>query len=744
MMIGKTILHYKILEKLGEGGMGVVYLAEDTKLKRNTAIKFLPHRFSINEEEKRRFEIEAQAAASLNHPNITTIYAIEKFNEEYFIAMEYVKGKELDSIIESSQTESIPFEKMLYQSLQIAEGLEAAHKKGIVHRDIKSQNIMITETDKIKIMDFGLAKIAGGMDVTQIGTTVGTISYMSPEQSRGVTVDHRTDIWSFGVVLYEIFTGELPFKGSYDQAIIYSILNEKPPLLNKIENKTIQNVITKALEKNVDERYLTMSDLISDLKSAAGGKATKPQPVNIKKLAVLPFCNILDDQETNFLGFALADQIIGALAYSKKILVRPSSAIRKFQNEVVDIQKTGSELIVDYILTGNYLKVADTIRLNMELIELEQNKMIWREPVELQYKNVFELQDIVSQKVVKELKVRFSDEERILMKHETPGNQAAYQIYLRALSYPPTIEGNKISVEMLRSAINLDPEFAPAYHEAGIRLHYMAQVGENTSEDLENAIENLNKAISLKENFLQALASLALIYTDIGKHEEAHSLLMRALKINPNDPWIHFSLSYHYRYIGFLDESEKELEIVFSIDPENPRFRSSIVTYMFKGKYDEVLESFDLAIESPYTLNYLGEIAFRSGRKELSKEYFEKVIKIKDEIGEYYFASSFLEFFKGNISEAIKFNIKREEAEPADGEILYEIARLYALFNSKENCIRALKKSIDMGFVSYPFMIKDSFFNAYSEDEDIQALFSIAESKHQELRKNLNTGMNVQ
>ncbi len=740
-MIGKTILHYKVLEKLGEGGMGIVYLAEDSKLKRKVAIKFLPRQFARSESEKQRFEIEAQAAASLNHPNITTIYSIDKFDDELFFAMEFVEGKELKSLIETTDQDSSSAEKILEYSIQIGEALEAAHKKGIVHRDIKSQNIMVTENGKVKIMDFGLAKITGSSNVTQLGTTVGTISYMSPEQTKGIEVDHRTDIWSFGVVLYELLTGELPFKGNYDQAIIYSIINEDPPLIDEIENKSLQKIVKKALEKDPDERYNDMQDVVTDLKSLKDTKVAVSKTIDIKKVAILPFCNILDDPQTNFLGFALADQIIGALAYSKNILIRPSSAIRKYQNEIVDIEEAGKELNVEYILTGNYLKQSDTIRLNMELIESASGKMIWREPIELQFENVFKLQDIVSQKVVEELKIRFSDEERILMKHETPKNQVAYQIYLRALSYPMTIEGNKISIEMLNNATTLDPEFAPAYLEAGIRYHQMAQVGKNTSIALENTIAALTKAISLKKDFLPALASLGLVYTDIGRHEEAHSLLLEALKINPNDPWLHFSLSYHYRYIGFLDESEKELEITFSIDPDNPRFRSAIVTYMFQEKYDEVLESFKLDIKSPLTLNYLGEIAYRSGRRELAKEYFEKVLEIKDEIGEFYFASSFKEYLEGNLDNAIEYNLKRENSEPEDGEILYEIARLYALYGKVEDCRRALKRAVEKGFISYTFMKKDTFFNSVMDDENIQELFSIAKNKYEDLRGKLITNI---
>ena len=283
-MNGETILHYKIIEKLGEGGMGVVYLAEDTKLKRQVAIKFLPHHISANEEERKRFEIEAQAAASLNHPNIATIYAIEEVNEQMFIVMEYIEGKELKDVIERKHAgaeyiQPLQMGVIISYAVQIAEGLDAAHKKGIIHRDIKSSNIMITNDDKVKIMDFGLAKIKGRTQLTKVGSTIGTIDYMSPEQARGGEIDHRTDIWSFGVILYELLTGKLPFTADYDQAIIYSILNENPvsPSGLKPEIPLLLNqIIIKCLDKDKNARYQSAKELYKELRK------TKTSGRNIK------------------------------------------------------------------------------------------------------------------------------------------------------------------------------------------------------------------------------------------------------------------------------------------------------------------------------------------------------------------------------------------------------------------------------------------------------------------------------
>jgi len=268
-MLGKQILHYRIIKKLGEGGMGVVYLAEDTKLKRQVAIKFLPGHVSIKSEERERFKIEARAAAALNHPNITTIYAIEETDDQIFIVMEYIQGQELKNVVGAGSQSAPTVNEIVNLTIQIAEGLQVAHENGIIHRDIKSSNIMITEGGKIKIMDFGLARFKGSAHVTREGTTIGTAAYMAPEQARGDEADERSDIWSLGVVIYEMLSGQLPFKGNYEQAVIYAILNEEPEPISKNifeVNDRIVKIINQSLQKDVQERYQTVKDLLNDLR----------------------------------------------------------------------------------------------------------------------------------------------------------------------------------------------------------------------------------------------------------------------------------------------------------------------------------------------------------------------------------------------------------------------------------------------------------------------------------------------
>jgi serine/threonine protein kinase len=266
-MIGKTILHYKILDKLGEGGMGVVYKAEDRRLKRNVAIKFLQRFSSISSEDYERFHIEAQAAAALNHPNITTIHSIEENNEDPFIVMEYIDGEDLKNKRKSSSLSPEDINKI---AIQVCEGLLAAHEQGIIHRDIKSSNIMLTKKGQVKIMDFGLAKISSGTQVTKETKTFGTAAYMSPEQAQGETVDNQTDIWSFGVVLYEMLTGRLPFPGDYEQAVIYSILNEEPKPIEQSTKRQIPDnfiqVAMRCLQKSKEDRYRSIEDVLTDLR----------------------------------------------------------------------------------------------------------------------------------------------------------------------------------------------------------------------------------------------------------------------------------------------------------------------------------------------------------------------------------------------------------------------------------------------------------------------------------------------
>jgi len=493
-MIGKTILHYKIIEKLGEGGMGVVYLAEDTKLKREVAIKFLPHHISANKEDKQRFEIEAQAAASLNHPNITTIYAIEETDSELFIVMEFIDGIDLKNKIIS---DIIPTDEAIRISIQIAEGLEAAHKKGIVHRDIKCSNIMISNDDKVKIMDFGLAKVKGNSQLTRMDSVIGTIAYMSPEQASGKTVDQRTDLWSLGIVFYEMLTGRQPFKGDYEQAIIYSILNEPPEPL-RLERPDIpeklEQIVSRALAKKPTDRYQNCEQLLNDLQSFSqltervsvsdiqtrrneadtlryniktSPKSTddylkksvrqlkvtrkmvmailvliavaiyfflqtvKPDYTHNKKIAVLPFTNINDDPADEYFSDGIMEDILTQLVKIGGLKVISRTTMMRYKNSNKTLREISKELNADVVLEGSVRHDSSQLRISVQLIDANTDEHIWAETYDKEFDKVFIIQSEIAQKVAGALQTTLSPEEKTQIEKVIKSNSNAYNLFLQ-------------------------------------------------------------------------------------------------------------------------------------------------------------------------------------------------------------------------------------------------------------------------------------------------------------------------
>ncbi len=782
-MIGKYVLHYKILEKLGEGGMGIVYLAEDTKLERKVAVKFLPHQVSVNEEEKERFKIEAKAAASLNHPNIAQIYSIEESGEEIFIVMEYIEGKELKNIIETHNDASIQMNDIVDYAILIAEGLEAAHKKGIIHRDIKSSNIMVTDDGKVKIMDFGLAKVKGGSQVTKIGTTIGTTAYMSPEQARGEKVDDRTDIWSFGVVLYEMLTGKLPFAGDYDQAIIYSILNEKQKPFSSSWKKFpdgMEQIVNNSLEKNPHKRFNDFSEVLTLLQNIKNSKG-KDVISNSKKIkrrtiiaiasailiiflltiflkdfnypdnntaesksktiriAVLPFNNIKKDKETNFLGFALADQIIGSLAYVNNILVRPASSVRQFESEQLSPKKAGNQLKVEYILDGSYLKNADRIRLNLELINIRLNEIVWRNNFDVKYENAFKLQDLVSRKVMSGLQIQFSPKGG---NKNIPKNSLVYEYYLKSIENSHTVKDIKEkALPLLKKAVSLDSTFAPLFVALGDNYISLSDL-DPTEKGYRKAAETAyKKALLLNSNLLSALNGLARLYMDIGKHIEAVKLVRRVLQINPNNAGAHFELGYIFRYTGMLDYAVKEMSTAIKLDPESSQFKDIAQTYFYVGKYRDALDALGTDQNNPFVTYWRGEIYIRKNKMELAKQNLKRTAEIDSGgiIGS--LAETDFQFISGNPGKALNIlnvlDSALEKSDIYDGETYYILANKFRMLGNVKDCIRLLKKSVDHGFYNYQLMVKDSLLDYAVNNLEFKRVLQIAKSESEKFKNKL-------
>lgn len=452
-------------------------------------------------------------------------------------------------------------------------------------------------------------------------------------------------------------------------------------------------------------------------------------------IAVLPFSNSKPDPETDYLGFAIADQVIGSLAYLKNISVRPSGSVRKYEKQAIDPLIAGKDLQVDYILIGNYLKHANIIRLNIELVEVHTNEMIWREPMEVDFNNVFELQDIVAQKVVEGMNIQFSQKELNNIGKDIPDNPLAYEYYLRSISYQHTNEGDQLAIEMLKKSIEIDSSFAPAYDQLGFRMKALAQFGLLNPEETNRAENYLLKAISLNGTLLSALGNLAIQYTETNRSEEAVEIIRQMLDINPHNAQAHYSLGYIYRYSGMLNESVLEMEKAVAIDPNNSMFRSLGVTYMNLGEYEKAFNALDIDKGSTYSLGWQGIILFRQNNPEQAVEYFIRVIAMEPEKLWGLVATANKAFIEGNINKGVIAMRKLEQANLTDAEPWYYWASFYALLGDRAGCIRALQRAVDGGYFNYPFMLSDFYLDPVRDDAEFQIILERAKEKHLDFRK---------
>ncbi|UCG51459.1 MAG: protein kinase [Candidatus Latescibacterota bacterium] len=623
-MIGKTISHYKILEKLGEGGMGVVYKAEDTKLKRTVALKFLSPQAVGTAEEKTRFVHEAQAAASLNHPNICTIYEIDQIEEQSFIAMEHIDGQSLKAKIEVRPLE---IDAVIDIALQVAAGLREAHEKGIIHRDIKSANVMVTQTGQAKIMDFGLAKSPGKTQLTKDGTTVGTVAYMSPEQGRGDAVDHKSDIWSLGVVLYEMIAGSLPFKGDHEQAVMYSILNENPVPLTGVRSGVpmdLEKIVGKCLEKDPQGRYQHVDDLMVDLKQMAASmtgpskvgrvgtvKSTTIKSVigrglgvvviavvialgfvaiyprffapaeresisDIKKVAVLVFENLGPPQDEYFAN-GITDAITARLAGIRGLGVISRQSAMQYKGSDRSIQKIGNELGVDYILEGTVQRERpqdpeSRVRVIPQLIRVSDDLHVWAATYDENMTGVFRVQSEIAERVARELDVKLLDPERTRLDANPTENIEAYEYYMRGLDYfdRAEVEQNaRAALRMYERAVELDPDFALAW-AALSRAQVWIYWAFDKMGELSMAEAASDRALQLAPDLPEAHVARGYIYY-YGRrdYEKALEHFNTARQLRPSDAEATGAAGFILRRQGKWEDAIARMKNALEMDPRS-------------------------------------------------------------------------------------------------------------------------------------------------------------------------------
>lgn len=688
-MIDKTILHYHIIEKLGEGGMGVVYKAEDTKLNRIVAIKFLPHQILSNTEERRRFEIEAQAAAALNHPNIATIYAIEETDNDIFIVMEYIDGIELKEKINKGITD---LDDCIELILQAAEGLKAAHQKGIVHRDIKSSNIMINSSGQIKIMDFGLAKIGGTSHITKVGTTLGTTAYMSPEQAKGEHVDQRTDIWSLGVIIYEMLTRKLPFKGEFEQAVIYSILNEDPESMTSIRSGIpikLDQLVRKTLIKDPDHRYQNAEELIGDLKEIKNKKESKKDFE--KTVAVLPFENISPDKETDYFADGLAEELIINLSKIKEVKVIARANTFQYKETKKDLKTIGIELGVQYLMVGSVRKFRDDLRISVQLIEAIKSIQIWGETYKGKLADIFDIQEKVSKEIVDALMVKLSPVEKIELTKRPTLNAEAYDYYLRGRNFLSNRTRNNIDFAILlfQKAVELDSRFASAFAGLGEAYAIIYRDFDRQEKWLDNALEVSLKALMYDPTLSEAYTSLGLAYFGKNSLDEALTASKKAIDLDPNNINAYWILSRIYQSTGKDAEATEVLEKTILINPNFFQAYDDLEMCSLRlGDKDKYYRTLDTIIK--VVPKYLAQHPEDTYRR---MSYAVTLAKLK------------------RYEEAKLEGEKALDISPNDPVMMYYGANLYSYLNQKTKAVELLRDAIDKGYENFEWIKRDPDFD---------------------------------
>jgi len=589
---------YRIIEEIGAGGMGVVYKAEDLKLKRCVALKFLPPHLMDEPDLKERFLIEAQAAAALSHPNICVIHEVGESEERPYIAMEYVEGETLRDKVKEGP---IKTEEALNIITQVAAVLGEAHQKGIIHRDIKSANIMVTAKGRAKVMDFGLAKLRGSSSLTKSQTTLGTVAYMSPEQARGDSLDPRTDIWSLGVVLYELLAGKLPFRGDQDQTVIYAILHREPEPLTKLRPglaPELDHVVGQALTKKAVDRYRTMEELREDLAAIAEGLKplrAKPKPAAIK-LAVLPFANLTGDPEQEFLSDGLTQEMITLLGrlHPQSLGVIARTSVMRYKKSETPIDQIGRELGVDYVLEGSARREGSRVRVSADLIQVRDQTQLWGDVFEREMSGILVLQNEVAGNIAKALAFKLLPSEQTLLAAARPVNPEAHEAYLKGLQYSYKLLPTEMDTafQYFELALRKDPGYALAY--AGISFVWTArqQMGlAPPTEATPKAKAAAQQALALDDTAAEAHYALANImawgdWDWTGAERE----FKRAIELNPNFPDARIYYSHLLGITGRHGEAMAEVRRVLEIDPYNSLYQSlAAAVFLLAHRYDEAI-----------------------------------------------------------------------------------------------------------------------------------------------------------
>jgi serine/threonine protein kinase len=729
-MIGQKISHYKVIEKLGGGGMGVVYKAEDVTLERTIALKLLPPELALDENWRSRFILEARAASAMDHPNICTIHEIDETAEgQLFICMPFYEGETVKRKIARGP---LPVQDAIDIATGVVNGLVNAHSSGIVHRDIKPANIMVTNDGVVKIVDFGVAKLTGMEEVAKTGTILGTTPYMSPEQATGKEVDQRTDIWSFGVLLYEMLSGHLPFTADHEQALTYLILHENPEPLDTLRSDVptaLRRIVARSLEKDPVNRYQRVEEILEELKSPVASvvSTTEKRP----SIVVLPFTDISPGKDNEYFSDGLTEQIITDLSQIRTLRVISCTSAMKLKGTNKSAKTIGAELDVQYLLEGSVRKVENSLRINAQLIDVARDSNLWAEKYSGTLADVFDIQERVSNSIVNLLKLKLSREEALRIAEHPIDNIRAFECYLRARQEVMrfTEEGLNRALQYLQQAVEVVGENAVL--NAGIGYVYWQYVNlgiKPPKEYLSKAEANAAKVFEKEAGSARGHMLLGLINMTKGDTQECVRHLMQTLAADPNDPDALFWLIINLGMAGRTSIVKQYVERLLEVDPLTPiNHGTPGYVLLCEGRFDLALET----VERYYKLEpdiaisrfWYAWLLAQNKRHNEACSLFD--IAAKDTPGELWarLGLCFKYALRGEL-ETLRSQ-SQGVAAIAKWDLQYSwfLSECYALVNDKVEAFRWLDNSVRRGFLNYPMVRTfDTFLDNLRGEEHFEKL----------------------
>ena len=739
-LLGQTISHYRVARKLGSGGMGVVYEAEDSRLGRRVALKFLPDAMAQDGQLIERFQREARAASALNHPNICTIHAIEQLGSRHFLVMELLEGQTLSQLM---GRQPFPMEKLLPMAIQIADALESAHAKGIVHRDIKPANLFLTERSQVKVLDFGLAKIeqaeipaAGstpskmdtmvGADLTSPGAAVGTVAYMSPEQTRGQLVDARTDLFSLGTVLYQLASGTLPFRGETSAMVFDAILNREPaPVveMNPALPLEFGRILSKLLEKDRTLRCQSATELKTDLirlkrdlesgskrtAELSDTKAAHAKP-NAKSVAVLYFENLSGVREDEYLRDGITEDIITELSKIRGLNTFSRPTVLAFRDKPVTPAQVGQQLKAAYALTGSLRRSGNRLRITTQLVDTSTDFPLWSERYDREMKDVFEVQDEIARKIAEALRITLSPQELEALAIKPTENLQAYDLYLRGKRYArrQTRQDLEFALQMFENAVAMDPSFALAYAACA---NACAMFYCNYSRDpiwVERARNASGRAVGLRWDLPEVQVSQAWVLYATDLHDEAVRMVQKAIERKRDCEGAYYLLCRALFSAGRYQEVADVFETALEASGEDYNVYVPLMNALGSLGKQEVRRNVLLRCVAALE-NHLKQVPEDARARILLGGHYAELNRVEDAMRE------------TNLAMTLRAN---------EASILYNAACNYCLLKTKAEALDALKKAWEAGFKDAIWARRDPDLALLHGDPEFDRLYPESAAAH--------------